>query len=155
MSEFEIEKFDPSESQLFLTSNKLYNLRSEKSFIKVMIETPKLRVDGMLTKNGKTLRSTKSIYDQTHGIFIIDGIGYNAHFDNFKKPKTMFNFTEEGELCLMLIHSIQFRRDEMKDNELFDPIKSDTHIGHRQFSFVLNTKLPSVDILAARLMMDG
>ena len=154
MSKFELNQFDSAESQLFLTSNKLYNLRSEKTFAKVMNDIPKLRIDGMLTKQDHTWRSS-NVYDQTHGIFIVDGEGYKGQFDNFKKPRTMFNFTDEGELCLMLIHSVMFDEGEIKnDNELFAPIKSKTYWGHRHFSFVLNTKLPSVDILAARLMMD-
>lgn len=155
MSEFKINQFDPAESQLFLTSIKLYNLRSEKTFLKVMKDIPKLRVDGMLTKQDGW--AANDVYDQTTGVFIIDGIGYRGQFNTFKKPRTMFNFTDEGELCLMLIHSIMFDIDQIKDNnynELFDPIKSDTNWGDRHFSFVLNTKLPNVDVLAARLMMD-
>ena len=120
-----------------------------------MNETPKLRVDGMLTKQGHSWRNS-NVYDQTHGIFIVYGAGYKGRFDNFKKPKTMFNFTDDGELCLMLIHSVLFNKGEIsKDNKLFEPIKNKniTWPG-RHFSFVLNTKLPTVDILAARLMMD-
>ena len=153
MNTFKIDQFDPSESQLFLTSIKLYNLRSEKSYAKIIKETSKLRIDGMLTNQNKE-RWWGGIYDQSGGIFIVDGIGYKARFDNFRKPKTMLNFTDEGELCLMLIHSIMFESQDMEDNELFEPIKSNTNWGHIHFSFVLNTKLPSVDILAARLMMD-
>ncbi len=158
MSEFKLGEFDPAESQLFLTSIKLYNLRSEKTFAEVMRGIPKLRVDGMLTKQG--YRRSSNVYNQTHGVFIVNDMGYKARFDNFRKPKTMFNFTDKGELCLMLIHSLMLDSDELEkgkiknNDELFEPIKSNTNWGHRQFSFVLNTKLPSVDILAARLMMD-
>lgn len=154
MSEFTLNQFDPAASQLFLTSNKLYNLRSEKTFIKVMKETPKLRIDGMLTKQGDRPWKSENIYKQTHGIFIVNGVGYQAYFDNFKRPKTMFNFTDEGELCLMLIHSIVFQKKDMDNNKLFGPIKRNTAWGDRHFSFVLNIKLPNVDVLAARLMMD-
>ena len=155
MSLFDINEFDQAESQLFLTSPKLYNIRSPKTFKKIYDELPKVRIDGMLTSESSRWYYSENIYRKDTGIFVIDGLGYKGRFEDIKKARTMFNFTDDGELCLMIVYSILFEKDQIDDNAILQSLaRIKKYYERPQFAFVLNIKMPSVDILAARLMMD-
>lgn len=153
-----LEDFNPSETQCFITSHNLFNARSEKSFNRLLEVLRRLKVDSMWTVPVKSARhSGKSVYDKNVVSLILDGDHYEGKFHDLHKTRTAFFVDDSGTLC-MLVAFLIFIGDK---NTIFDdekfaefpPLRTMPH-KNNAFSFVMITRLPNIDTMAAKILMD-
>lgn len=148
-----INEYDPAEIQMFITEHKLYNLKSTKTFNKLLNGMDRLKVEGLGTKQDKWHPSAQeNIYNRDKGLFIIDGNPYEIKFVCLKRNRHNFYHNDDGELFLMTVFEIIIKKS--LNDELFNTVRSNG-IQKENFSFVINIKMPMVDTMAVKILMEN
>ena len=151
--QYKYDEFDPAEVQVFITKHKLYNIRSPKTFEELFPVIPRLRVDGFLTRQQKMFKSKPdNIYNNGRGVFFLNGEPFNVVYKDVHKVRNHFYFPEESEEMRMLsVYEIYIPKSE--NNKLLNCIRSDGR-SKTAYSLAFNLKLPTIDTVAPKLMMD-
>lgn len=139
--------FDPVYAQLFISSRKLYNIRSTKSFQEQYRDGLKIKIDGLHAYQIKYFNRPDNIYNQNSGIFIIDGESFNVRFIENRKPKTLM-LTKDIGIHFLVIREIIIC--ESQTNPLFNRIRDIKH--PLTFSFGVSVDISSIDTAAAMLL---
>jgi hypothetical protein len=150
--------FSPSESQCFITSHNLFNARSEKAFNELLKVLRRLKVDSVwMVPVATTRHNGKSIYDKNVASLILDGDYYEGKFHDLHKTRTTFFTDDDGTFCMLIAFLIFIGNpktifDDEKFAE-FPPLRTMPH-KNNAFSFVIITRMPHIDTMAAKLLMD-
>ena len=135
------------ETGCYLLKIQAARLKSLKSLEKVIFNGPALKVESIYTESGEIRKKYTDIYKQQQVTLSVDNNYIKGYFVKMKKNTCVyFYMNEDGNTAVLTI--LHFCANKTEDISALEILDIDTP----EFSLVINTVLPDVDMVSAKLM---